>query len=520
MVQSTWFQMTPEILLEYRTDRYRIIQGGASSDVQPSRYYIYKANDEKIVYTEDPRYTDKNNRDWYKNQSVWQKFPDFSGASYRWVKGDFNISDAMDYTGTDLIEYQTVVNNSNEQYEPVKRSVTLDVNMFYDSINVYFLRGYTFDDLDGAALRVYTNAACQEVNGDATYKTSTEVTLLDAYIDKSMLYPDESEGRISPFRLLASPLYMNSKFYDKYITIEFPSPYAIGLRDHDVIDDDGDIHTKNDPTILSVYFNDDDTIDTSKSDMYTVELDANIIVEFGTIPYGEAKLGKAEVKGDETYVDALVFTPEKQNAGCVVPQSNIDFFNARIYEDGKGSVVYCPMYGDVELNSLVMGQIQTGEIPVTSNAYKDAETSYEKFNDIDTGDDSLYYADKNTDDNYLNRWKIYSDLVATYVYSHTDASGSTYSLTYDETYSRIIDYGQNRGSSVEFWKTKFTPDKEIIRQLGAERICLKYTCRLVNEMRHQEAVRIATLFIDPLDYTDNIKNQLNINTYKIVNRIT
>ena len=97
--------MTPEILLEYRTDRKRIIQGGKSTDKQPSRYYIYKANDGRIVYTEDNRYQDKNNRDWYKNQSVWQKFPDFSGASYRWIKGDFDIADAMDYTVSDLITY-------------------------------------------------------------------------------------------------------------------------------------------------------------------------------------------------------------------------------------------------------------------------------------------------------------------------------------------------------------------------------------------------------------------------------
>lgn len=457
---------------------------------------------------------------------MWQKFPDFSGASYCWIKGDFDIADAMDYTVSDLITYQTIVNDSSRNTEVSEQpSVTLDVNMFYDSVNIYFLRGYEFDSLDGATLRVWANAACQEVNGDATYKTETQVNLLDAYIDKSMLYPDEAEGRsMSPFHFLASPLYMNSKFYDKYITIEFPSPYAIGLRDHDVIDDDSDIHTKNDPTILMVYFNEDGTIDTSKSDLYTVDIDSNIIIEFGTISYGETSKTEAKLKTDDSdgqkEVEAILFTPDKLNSGCVIPQSNIDFFNARIYEDGKGSIIYCPMYGDVELNSLVMGQIQTGEIPVTSNAFQDADTSYEKFNDIDTGDDSLYYADKKTEDTYLNRWKVYSDLVATYVYTHHDSNNTSYSLTYDETYSRIIDYGQNRNSSVEFWKTKFTPDKEIIRQLGAERICLKYTCRLVNEMRHQEAVRIATLFINPMDYTDNISSQLNINTYKIVNRIT
>ena len=69
-VSSTWFMMTPELLLEYRTDRYKIIQGGKSTDKQPSVYYIYKGKDGRIAYTEEPRYEEKT-RDWYKNQSVW-----------------------------------------------------------------------------------------------------------------------------------------------------------------------------------------------------------------------------------------------------------------------------------------------------------------------------------------------------------------------------------------------------------------------------------------------------------------
>jgi hypothetical protein len=78
--------------------------------------------------------------------------------------------------------------------------------------------------------------------------------------------------------------------------------------------------------------------------------------------------------------------------------------------------------------------------------------------------------------NYLSRWKIYSDLVATYIYSDVQPTAGIYSLTYDETYSRIIDYEQqNKTSGIEFWKSKFTPDADIIRKLNAERICLKYT---------------------------------------------
>lgn len=267
---------------------------------------------------------------------------------------------------------------------------------------------------------------------------------------------------------------------------------------------------------MTVYFNEDGTRDTSRSDLYTVDLDSNIILSFGQVEKGDTAI--VSVKLDNVlYSTGLMSTPKHENSGSVIPTSNADYFNARIYEDGRGNVLYCPVYGDVELNADVMAQIQTGEIPITANAFHDAETSYDKFNDIDTGDERLYMADSQI--SYLSRWKIYSDLVATYVYSDIQPMGGSYLLTYDETYSRIIDYAQqNKTSGIEFWKSKFTPDADIIRKLNAERICLKYTCRLVNEMRGQECIRIATLFINPKNYVDNISSHLNINTYKIVNR--
>ena len=482
-VQSTYFMMTPEILLEYRTDRYNIIKGGMSKDKQPRRYYIYKGKDGRIVYTEDYRYTDKNSRDWYKNQAVWQKFPDSNGSSYRWVKSLPTVSELMDYQHNDLIDYSTLVVNtaSGHAFAESRPHIELDANIFYDSLNVYFLRGYALDNLDGITLSVKTSAACQEVEEGSVYKNAAEVTVFDAYIDKSMLYPDEKSGRISPMHLLASPLYMNSRFYDKYITLEFPSPYAIGLRDHAVIDDDGHPETVNDPTFLTVYFNEDGTQDTSKSDVYTVDLDSNIILEFGQVEKGDTAIVTVELN-DVLYSSGLLSTPKHENAGSVLPESNADYFNARIYEDGRGNVIYCPVYGDTELNTDIMGHIQTGEIPITANAFHDAEASYQKFNDIDTGSEKLYKADSQI--SYLSRWKIYSDLVATYIYSDVQPTAGIYSLTYDETYSRIIDYEQqNKTSGIEFWKSKFTPDADIIRKLNAERICLKYTCRLVNELR-------------------------------------
>jgi hypothetical protein len=74
-VQSTWFRMTPEILIEYRTDRYRMLNNRSSDDEQPKRFYIIKTLNNEIQYVEDPRYTDETKRSWYKNQSLYQKYP-------------------------------------------------------------------------------------------------------------------------------------------------------------------------------------------------------------------------------------------------------------------------------------------------------------------------------------------------------------------------------------------------------------------------------------------------------------
>ena len=479
-VQSTWFQMNPQILLEYRTDRYKIISGGKSTDPQPDRYYIYEAHDGRIAFTEDWRYGKKTGRDWYKNQGPWLKFPDYSGATYRWLKDTPEVEYLMGDDATDLTNNVTVVRNANKYSKPGEKEILSDFEFIYDSVNVYFLRGYQMDSLDGITLAVKASASCETIEEESVYKSEQDVYLFDAYIDKSMLFPSDSDERTDPVHRLASPLYMNSKFYDKYITIQFPSPYAIALRDRNLGSD-----VKKYPIFMQLYWNEDRTRDASKSTIYTINPDSSIILEFATVLSGNASQNTAKI--NNTYVDtAILLQPEYANAGCVIPQTNTDFFNARIYEDGHGSVIYSPMYGDVELNTEVMGRIQTGEIPIVSNAFKDAATSYPSFNDIDTGDDSLYYAD--SEDDYRTRWKIYSDLVATYVYSNPNSINGTNALAYDETYSRVIDYAESytksqRDAGIEFWKTKFTPDKDIINQLGVERICLKYTCRLVNEMR-------------------------------------
>ena len=145
------------------------------------------------------------------------------------------------------------------------------------------------DDLDGISLKVSSTALHETIYDDRTYKDKQDVHILDAYIDKSMLFPKKytsSSGddmSVSPLHLLDVPMLMNSKFYDKFIEIEFPSLYGIGIRDHNIYDEDDNPQTMNDPTFVVMHFNDDGTLNTGESEMYTVNVDANTIIEFGTV---------------------------------------------------------------------------------------------------------------------------------------------------------------------------------------------------------------------------------------------
>ena len=515
-IQSTWFRMTPEILIEYRTDQYRMLNGRTSDDEQPRRFYIVETLNGEIVYVEDLRYTDETKREWYKNQALYQKFPAKSAVNFYHVDlANASLSDQTRYKTSELIKHSTrVINSTNNPnfYESEPHTILAE-NFFYDTIRIYLLRGYNLEDLDGISLKVKAEASKQIIEDEHTWKEAAEVVAADLYIDKLMLYPKDKNG-VDPVHKLVSPMYMNSKYYDKYIEIEVPSLYGIALRDHQVIDLDGNPSTQNDPTFITLEFDENGEVISSYSEIYTVNLDSSIIIEFGQVVETSNrtfKIGKREV-------DGLQFNLTNETSGVVIPNSNSDYFNARIYETSDHSaVMYCPVYGESELDTVVMNQIETGGIPLTANSFYDAEVSYSKFNDIDTGADELYYVPEDKSQRNVSRrkWKVYNDLLVDYIYYGADGSAEIY----QESYTRVIDYDANQGNNIAFWRSKFIPDRTIIKQLNAQKICLRYVCRLVNEMRGMECIRTASLYLDAYRYTDNIINSLNINTYKIINKL-
>ena len=91
-----------------------------------------------------------------------------------------------------------------------------------------------------------------------------ELTVLDFYLDKETF----ANGGYLIHRL-ATPIYMNSKFYDRYITIEFPSLYAIGLRDE---------NEDNDAVFV--------TLEDGAETVYRVNPNTTTLIDFSTIQEG------------------------------------------------------------------------------------------------------------------------------------------------------------------------------------------------------------------------------------------
>ena len=373
------------------------------------------------------------------------------------------------------------------------------------------------DDLDGISLKVSSTALHETIYDDRTYKDKQDVHILDAYIDKSMLFPKKytsSSGddmSVSPLHLLDVPMLMNSKFYDKFIEIEFPSLYGIGIRDHNIYDEDDNPQTMNDPTFVVMHFNDDGTLNTGESEMYTVNMDANTIIEFGTV--SESKQTQFTVLDEK--VSGLMFNVDANAVSAnVLNQPNSDYFNARIYADSdNGDIIYVPTYGESELNLDIYGQIASGEIRLDANSFQDAETSYEKFNDVDYGGDRYYYVDAYG--TQRPKISVLCELLIDYLYYDFDGSIKVY----EDSYSREIDYTRNYQTGVEFWKSRYRPDTTIIEKTGATRMSLRFTCHLRNEVRGTDTIRTASLLLDTARYTSSQLLPLNINTYKIINKI-
>lgn len=196
------------------------------------------------------------------------------------------------------------------------------------------------------------------------------------------------------------------------------------------------------------------------ADWLNVSQDSKIIIEVGAIEDDAVTLPKDEKKYlpsrllDQSYIDTssllntMAFTLGSDVVeGNLKLNSNADMFNVRLYEDtDTNCIVYYPVYGEayeaVDLNTTVMYNIESGAIPMTDDAWRDANLTSDEFYDT-YGEDG-------------RKWIIINELSVTYNYSNILKSWKSENSRFTKTETRVdyLDYSGKGTGDGNFWRTK------------------------------------------------------------------
>ena len=384
-----------------------------------------------------------------------------------------------------------------------------------------------------------------------------EVTLLDMYFPKECLILK------NVLKWHKTPIYQNGSFYDRYIEIKVPSAYYMQLHNVNLSSnsvygsvfnkaESGYIASVSGSTVdykigsnvyhfprfsdekLNEYYDKGTTDpefygkllnllpdyaipaeDYSQRQVFiTVLPDPEVIINFATVKDENSVKDTVNIDG---YQFRQTFVQDPINQISTKYCSNSDLFNAKIlFDKDNAEIIYYPVFGignsAVELSWDVMQQIETGAIPMITEAFMDQMANTEEFYE-EYGPNAY-------------KWIIYNDLMVTYNYTNLiipTNSEEEEIPAYVQHFTNIIDYGiQNPDIAGAFWKSTFIPKVNSRPNLVCKNICIQYTCRLMNRLNNVEAIRTATLLIDG-DDVDKFRSKRisigNITTYKVVNRI-
>ena len=374
-----------------------------------------------------------------------------------------------------------------------------------------------------------------------------EITLLDIY------FPKECRFLNNVVKYHKSPIYQNGSFYDRYIEFKVPSAYYLQLKNVNLssksvfgssFNSESNYVPSNGNTvnyeingttyyfprfsdeILNTYYDDGKynllpkyavpTDNAEEREIFvTVIPDPDVIIGFATVK--DENSIKA-LENEDDYQFRQKFTLDPINQIATKYKSNSDLFNAKILFDRENAeIIYYPTFGigdsAVELSKDVMNQIETGAIPMLTEAFVDQMTNTEDFIE-EYGEDAY-------------RWIIYNELSVQYIYSRLivalDIQDPENTNIFTQNFTNIIDYGKYDPEICgAFWKNTFIPKVNSRVNMTCKGISIQYTCRLINRLNNVEAIRVATLYLGPEDVNMFIAKRIsiaNVTTYKIVNRI-
>ena len=479
-IQSKFFQITGQILLEYKTDQYTILRNSTGSSVK--NYILYKGVDGNQYCLLD------ENR-----QTALYQYNDKSTQYYAGIDSSIEVANnrvSLPY-GHDIYvensEFQigTLINDVNNEEER-------ESQLYCDTIRLYILSGYIMNNIGGYSLKVKSKV----IKAEGDYSEDEKIVKrINEYLYLLNWYKPKEELK-DCIKWLDNPLYLNSKFYDRYIEITLPSAQDIAINRRNI-------------DYLYEYEEDNE----KRYLRGTIDKFSNIIIEFATVSNDNIKYDDVN---NSLGPSSFILDNVKQMS--IYPDSNANNFGVKLYEDvTTHSIIYHPTYGDgfyVEpLNIEIMSKINNGEIPLV------AYSEYDSLNDGMDDFIEMYGAD-------VFKWIIINELSVTYNYDriyHLDNSNSDEEIeveSYTDFYTNTIDYSHKSLDDGDFYVTKFVPYIKERLNMNCKSIVVQYNCHLYNRMNGIDIVRSASMTIkNPYKYVLTTIDTANVINYKIVNKI-
>ena len=488
-IQSKYFQLTGQILLEYKTDQYVILRNNTDGDKKS--YIMYKGIDGK-------QYCLLNENIKHAEYQDYDNFTQFYGGKNAIIEtSEKQIAPDQPY-GQDIY-----VENTDFQIGTIIKSVKENISedkienredqLYCDTIRLYLLTGYVMNNIGGYSVKVKGKVI--KVSGENT-QGDTLVKRIDDYIYLLNWYMPKEELKDN-IKWLENPLYLNSKFYDRYIEIKLPSAQDIAINQKDI----DYVYEQTDEDNNKLYLRG------------TIDRYSNVIIEFATVQPDNITL---EDIHDSNGPSTFILDNVRQMS--IYPESNANNFGVKLYEDvTTHSIIYHPTYGDgyyIEpLNIEIMSRINNGEIPLIN---------YSEYDSANDGmDDFIEMYGEN-----VFKWIIINELAVTYNYDriyHLDNSNNgedTGMESYTDYYTNTIDYTGKTLNDGDFYITKFVPYIKERLNMNCKSIVIQYNCHLYNRMNNTDIVRSASMVIkNPYKYILRNINTSNVINYKIVNKI-
>lgn len=513
---TKFFQVTNQIMVSYTYDKLAIYQSSTNaSAAQPLSYYqpvLYKAMDNTIGML-TTRY-DKNSAN-QTNNIFYTKFEDNynSVQTYLGYKKNENISNSQN-SGNSIKNITRRYLDSLQKKNYIKDIIkTNSGSIFfgesaqsssswllpYDKLKVYFIAGYTMNDMDALCIKV--SAKCNDYIVTSKKNKINSATLANIIILK--------ENLKNNIQWLANPMYMNSKFFDRYIEIDIPSVYALAKGYNDLKIPDSSLSESTDADLRNFLT----TLNISSSTVLTLQF-SNVLSE------EIRQIDNADILTipDRTLYGTCQFTLHSSEEGYLKLDSNSEYFNVRIFEDTEtNAIVYYPIFGSgnaySDLNLDIMYNIETGKIPMEDLSVRDANMTGEDFIDM-YGEGAL-------------KWTILNEVNTQYNYVKinlgTNDTLRDSTKTYVESKTSFIDYGGMSSTDGDFWRTYYKPMIPHFYGYVCDSIVVTVICHLYNRMTGADITRTASIIINDANakYGSNPRmiDVSNISKWKIINKL-